>query len=87
MLQAKSTLSSKGQLTIPLEIRKKLGLRQGDQIEISVIDDSIRLRKTNEFNIPPLAEDDPIFTFIGMGEGPEDLSEMHDKYIYGKNDE
>jgi hypothetical protein len=54
---------------------------------ISVIDDSIRLRKTNDVNIPSLSEDDPIFTFIGMDEDPEDLSEKHDEYIYGKNDE
>lgn len=28
-----STLSSKGQVTIPLEVRKKLGLREGDKVE------------------------------------------------------
>jgi AbrB family looped-hinge helix DNA binding protein len=28
-----STVSSKGQVTIPLEVRKKLGLRTGDRVE------------------------------------------------------
>lgn len=28
-----STLSSKGQVTIPQEVRKQLGLREGDQVE------------------------------------------------------
>jgi AbrB family looped-hinge helix DNA binding protein len=28
-----STVSSKGQVTIPLEVRKKLGLREGDKVE------------------------------------------------------
>jgi AbrB family looped-hinge helix DNA binding protein len=28
-----STVSSKDQVTIPLEVRKKLGLREGDKIE------------------------------------------------------
>lgn len=28
-----STISSKGQLTVPLEIRRRLGLREGDRVE------------------------------------------------------
>jgi len=28
-----STLSSKGRLTVPLEIRRRLGLKQGDRVE------------------------------------------------------
>ncbi len=29
----KAKMTSKGQITIPIEIRKRLGIRQGDQIE------------------------------------------------------
>jgi AbrB family looped-hinge helix DNA binding protein len=29
----RTTLTSKGQITIPIDVRKRLGLRQGDQIE------------------------------------------------------
>lgn len=28
-----STVSSKGQVTIPLEVRQRLGLREGDRVE------------------------------------------------------
>jgi AbrB family looped-hinge helix DNA binding protein len=28
-----STISSKGQITIPLEIRRRLGLKEGDRVE------------------------------------------------------
>jgi antitoxin PrlF len=31
-----STLSSKGQITIPLEIRRRLGLKEGDRVEFVV---------------------------------------------------
>ncbi len=30
------TVSSKGQVTIPIEIRKRLGLREGDRVEFAV---------------------------------------------------
>lgn len=31
-----STLSSKGQITVPLEIRHRLGLKEGDRVEFFV---------------------------------------------------
>ncbi len=31
-----STISSKGQVTIPLEIRQRLGVREGDRVEFVV---------------------------------------------------
>jgi antitoxin PrlF len=30
-----STMTSKGQVTVPVEIRRRLGLRQGDRVEFS----------------------------------------------------
>lgn len=38
-------LTSKGQVTIPQEIREKLGLRAGTEVEFDVVDDSVRIRK------------------------------------------
>jgi antitoxin PrlF len=31
-----STISSKGQITVPLEIRRRLGLKEGDRVEFVV---------------------------------------------------
>ena len=40
-----ATLTSKGQVTIPSEIRRELGLRQGDRLEFVVMNDgTIRVR-------------------------------------------
>lgn len=33
---ASSTISSKGQVTVPLEIRRRLGLKEGDRVEFFV---------------------------------------------------
>ncbi len=35
-MTASSTLSSKGQITVPLEIRRRLGLKEGDRVEFVV---------------------------------------------------
>ena len=43
MAQAK--LTSKGQVTIPKEIRDRLGLRAGDGIEFVEVEDGIRVKK------------------------------------------
>ncbi len=40
----KATLTSKGQLTIPKEVRERLGLRSGDRISFEFEEDSVRLR-------------------------------------------
>jgi AbrB family looped-hinge helix DNA binding protein len=43
-----STLTSKGQVTIPVEVRKRLGLRPGDAVAFITEEDRVRLvRKGN----------------------------------------
>lgn len=40
-----ATLTSKGQVTIPSDVRRSLGLRQGDRLEFTVLaDGTIRVR-------------------------------------------
>ncbi len=39
------TLTSKGQVTIPLEIRERLGLRPGTHVVFDVVGNSVRIRK------------------------------------------
>jgi len=43
-----SRVSSKGQVTIPIEIRKKLGIKEGDKIVFMEKDDNIILINSNQ---------------------------------------
>lgn len=40
----KATLTSKGQLTIPKEVRERLGLRVGDRLVFELEEDSVHLK-------------------------------------------
>lgn len=44
MLKADATVTSKGQVTIPKEIRDRLGIDPGQELEFSVEDDAITVR-------------------------------------------
>lgn len=38
-----AAVTLKGQVTIPVEIRRKLGLRQGSRVEFRVLEDRVEL--------------------------------------------
>ena len=42
------TLTSKGQVTIPQEIRDRLGLLPGTRVVFDVVGDSVRIRKAEQ---------------------------------------
>ena len=42
------TLTSKGQVTIPLELREALGLLPGTRVVFDRVKDSVRIRKADE---------------------------------------
>ena len=44
-MQAKTRLTSKGQVTIPQEVRARMGLRAGDEIEFVEDASGFRVRK------------------------------------------
>lgn len=52
----RTTLTSKGQLTIPKAVRQQLALREGDQFEVSVVDDEIRLRPLRRYRAAQLRD-------------------------------
>jgi antitoxin PrlF len=56
-----STISSKGQVTVPREIRKRLGLEPGDRVEFVVEKDRTVLR-------PVHAEANPFEKYIGIAD-------------------
>ena len=48
-------VSSKGQIVIPREIRKKLGVKGGEKLLVLTRDGDILLRKTRELSIEDVA--------------------------------
>lgn len=45
-----STLTSKGQATIPAEVRKSLALKAGDKVTFEIIDHKVILQKAQPFD-------------------------------------
>lgn len=53
-----STISSKGQITVPLEIRERLGLKAGDRVEFVVESGRTTIR-------PARAPENPFTKYVG----------------------
>jgi AbrB family looped-hinge helix DNA binding protein len=73
-------VTSKGQVTIPSEVRAALGIDEGSYLEVTEEGEEIRLRKV----VParPLSGDDPIWGLIGAGESSRgDVASNHDRYL------
>lgn len=73
-------VTAKGQLTIPVAIRKKLNIREGDYLQVQLEENEIRLKKIEP--VRPLGAEDPIWQLIGAGaSGQKDVSVNHDRYL------
>jgi transcriptional pleiotropic regulator of transition state genes len=73
-------VTSKGQITIPIELRKALGIDDGTYLEASKHEHEIRLRRLVPAS--PLGDDDPIWGLIGAGDsGRRDVAANHDRYL------
>jgi len=73
-------VTSKGQVTIPAEVRTALGIDEGTYLEVTEEGEEIRLRKV----VParPLSGDDPIWSLIGAGEsGLRNVASEHDQFL------
>ena len=57
-MQPSSTISSKGQVTIPIEVRHRLGLKEGDKVEFVQEEGRTFLR-------PAQPERNPFEAFVG----------------------
>ena len=58
-MKKSSTISSKGQITVPQEIRKRLGLETGDRVEFVVEEGRTVIR-------PARSEPNPFEKYIGI---------------------
>lgn len=73
-------VTSKGQVTIPVEIRDALGIDEDTYLEVIEAGQEIRLRKI--VAIRPLGDEDPIWDLVGAGEsGRTDVSATHDTHL------
>lgn len=77
-------LTSKGQMTLPVKARKKLGLNKGDHLAVYVENNELVLRKL--YPLKQATPQDAIFSLLGQWEGPADLAEKHDQYLAGAVD-
>jgi antitoxin PrlF len=57
-MRLSSTISSKGQVTVPIEVRHRLGLREGDRVEFVFEEGRTILR-------PSRGEKSPFAAFVG----------------------
>jgi AbrB family looped-hinge helix DNA binding protein len=58
-----STISSKGQVTVPVEVRRRLGLKEGDRVEFAFVEGTAVLR-------PVRTDENPFTKWIGaLGSG------------------
>jgi antitoxin PrlF len=57
-MKPSSTISSKGQITVPLEVRNRLGLKTGDRVEFVMDHDRTSIR-------PARAADNPFLKYAG----------------------
>lgn len=75
-------VTSKGQVTIPIDARKRLGITDDTYLDVVIEGDTLRFRKRS--SIKPLSEDDPFWDLIGTGKPKtkaKDVSTRHDHYL------
>ena len=53
-----STISSKGQVTVPIEVRRRLGLKEGDRVEFAFEEGRTVLR-------PMRGTENPFLAYVG----------------------
>ncbi len=82
-----STISSKGQVTVPVEVRRRLGVKQGDRIEFAFVEGAVVVR-------PVRTEENPFRKWIGAfrsntpeGTAVEWVREMRNDEYGGPGDE
>jgi AbrB family looped-hinge helix DNA binding protein len=56
--KARVTLTSKGQITLPIELRRRWGLHAGDQLDFSLEDDRVVVRKLARASVMTVSRHD-----------------------------
>ena len=79
MTPPSSTISSKGQITVPIEVRRRLGLKEGDRVEFVFEDMRTVLR-------PARVEENPFTAYLGALPAFSTLEEIN-KWIRDLRDD
>lgn len=58
-MKKQARMTSKGQITVPLEVRRKMGVRAGDRLEFEEDEAGFRIR--------PVRSESPFAKFQGIG--------------------
>jgi transcriptional pleiotropic regulator of transition state genes len=73
-------VTEKGQITLPVELRRKLGITQDDYLVVESTGEYLTLHKASQAKA--LSAEDPIWQMIGQGAGGKrDVSARHDRYL------
>lgn len=73
-------VTTKGQITIPIEIRTELGITEQTYLQVTTEGGDVRLRRIAD--IRPLSGDDPIWELVGAEtSGEHDAAQNHDRYL------
>ena len=64
-------VSTKGQIVLPGPLRRKLGIRAGDPLDISVEKDRIVLTQPNRPKYEARIVEDPVTGFVAIDMGPD----------------
>ncbi|MCC6328059.1 MAG: AbrB/MazE/SpoVT family DNA-binding domain-containing protein [Acidobacteria bacterium] len=59
-MEIEAKITSKGQITVPLEVRKELGVKPGDKIRFEKNDD-------HEITVRPVRKESPFAKYRGIG--------------------
>lgn len=72
-----TVVTRKGQITVPAEIRRALGLQEGDKIAVSLVEGS-----HGEASLRPVRSvAEMTFGIFAGREGPKDLHELREAFI------
>lgn len=73
-------VTEKGQVTLPIDLRRKLGINKNNYLVVEAEGECLRLRKLSLAKL--LTPEDPIWSLIGKGSsGRKDVSARHDHYL------
>jgi AbrB family looped-hinge helix DNA binding protein len=73
-------VTEKGQVTLPIDLRRKLGITKDDYLVVESEGEYLKLRKVSDTKA--LGPHDPMWDLIGRGSsGKRDGSSRHDHYL------